>query len=337
MSTTTRRTHEALDLLLDECDTLDIEVTVQGLGEDQVILRGPRGEPIEVSLRPGHAPMTEQVLRGLRFTFEELPLLVRGDSKEIRLLTPRIALARLLPSVYSFTHNRYGSVPGTEVVRARFSAAVFRTMAESPGARHLGTAYLGLLETPAGPLLAERRVDPCNLEVRVKRYHIGSPVHRYRFTEQHPTVAGPPLGRWSRFETPVVCFDWRHPLTDEEGVRLADEPISDDYAAVWMIDAGHGKRLAADAFGWLEDRFGSAGLRLIDICFFVDRSGTTLYGEISPDCMRVRSAASDDSRSLDKDQWRSGGRPEELLARYQELYRRVFPNHTATKEQEEER
>jgi phosphoribosylaminoimidazole-succinocarboxamide synthase len=173
-------------------------------------------------------------------------------------------------------------------------------------------------------LLAERRVDPGNLEVRVKRYHIGSPVHRYRFTEKHPTVAGPPLARWTRFTTPVVCFDWRQPLTDAGGVRLADEPLPDDYAAVWIADTTRAKQLARDTFDWLEKLFARSGLQLIDICFFIDRSGTVIFGEISPDCMRVRSSASDDAEALEKDVWRSGGEPDELLARYRRLHQMVF-------------
>src|SRR5262249_15058441 len=134
----------------------------------------------------------------------------------------------------------------------------------------------------------------------------------------------PPLQRWSRFERPVVCFDWRHPLEDESGNRLADEPVSDDYAAVWIDDVARAKSLARSAFEWIERRFHRVGLQLIDICFFIDRTGTVLYGEISPDCMRVRSHASSDAEALDKDHWRFGGEPGEVLARYRQLHELVF-------------
>lgn len=314
----------AAQLLQDLCTDLELHVRVDDADHDLLTVTGPHGEQVVVDTDPRRPSMIEQVLRGLRFDFAGLPLLVDGDSKEIRLLTPRVTLARLKPSVYSFTYNRYGTVPGTEDVRARFSAAVFALMADSPGPRHLSSAFLGLVESDHGPLLAERRVDPGNLEVRVKRFHIGSPVHRYRFTEDHPTVAGPPLTRWARFDTPVVCFDWRHPLTDEHGVRLADEPLPDDYAAVWIADVAGAKRLATDTFEWLERLFARSGLQLIDICFFIDRSGSVVFGEISPDCMRVRSSASDDADALDKDRWRSGGEPAELLERYEQLHRTVF-------------
>ena len=73
--------------------------------------------------------------------------------------------------------------------------------------------------------------------------------------------------------------------------------------------------------------FWSKGLKLIDICYFIDSSGTVIFGEISPDCMRVRSQATDDSAALDKDEWRSGGSPGDVLERYQLLYKTVFDSH----------
>ncbi|MBD8546791.1 phosphoribosylaminoimidazolesuccinocarboxamide synthase [Sphingomonas sp. CFBP 8760] len=274
--------------------------------------------------------MIEQLLQQLRFDFKALPLLTKGESKEIRLLTPRIALARLLPTVYSFTHRRYGIAPGTDAVRARFSADLFRAMASAPGDRHIAHAFLGLVETEDGPLLAEHVVEPGNIEVRVKRYHIGSPVHRYRFVEDHPTAGGgAPLEKWQRFDQPLVCFDWRHPLTDAGGTALADEPLPDDYAAIWLDDLPRAKRLARDTFLWIEQLFASRGLRLIDICFFIDRTGRVIFGEISPDCMRVRSAASDQAEALDKDEWRSGGEAADVLERYQRLQAIIFGERAA--------
>jgi phosphoribosylaminoimidazole-succinocarboxamide synthase len=221
-------------------------------------------------------------------------------------------------------------VPGTDVVRLRFTAALFRQMAQLPpqAGVPLRSAFLAEIETPDGPLLAERRVDSCNVETRVKRYHIGSPVHRYRYTEQHATTqAGGPLTRWSRLDTPVVCFDWRQPMVDETGARLADEPISDDYAAVWMYNVPHAKELARQAFLWLERLFEAGGLRLVDMCLFIDRQGGMIYGEVSPDCMRVRLDLGDPATSGvgAKDVWRAGGSPDELLRNYEDIYNRVFP------------
>lgn len=319
--------HVEADYLLDVCADLELKVKLQTPAniDDQIALIGPAGETILV--QPGHSDfsMLEQVLFQLKIDFNSLPLLVRGDSKEIRLLTPRIALAKLLPTVYSYTYNRYGIAPGTEVARTYFSAELFRFMAQNPGPYHLASAYLGLVNSDQGLLMAEQVVESCNIEVRVKRFHIGSPVHRYLYTDQHPTRnQGEPLERWSKFETPVVCFDWRHPLKSPEGNRLADEPLPDDYAALWLDDLPTAKKLARDAFLWIEDKFHQAGLQLIDICFFIDRTGQVIYGEISPDCMRVRNGSSVHAESLDKDLWRTGGTPEAVLEKYWRLYELVF-------------
>lgn len=314
------------EYLLDVCRDLQLPVRLISCDRRrQLVLSGPRGEAIRVDAMLTTHSLIEQVLAQLDVDFASLPLLVRGDSKEIRLLSPRIALAKLLPTVYSYTYNRYGVAPGTDATRTRFTARIFRAMATEPGPFQLCSAYLGLVAAPAGPLLAEKVVDTCNLEVRVKRFHIGSPVHRYRYVEQHPTRhRGEPLQRWSRFAEPVVCFDWRHPLRDENGTRLADEPLPDDYAALWIDDLPRAKKLARNAFLWIEQRFARANLLLVDICFFIDRTGTVLYGEISPDCMRVRNIANADAEALDKDSWRSGGSPEAVLAKYEKLYSLVF-------------
>ena len=320
-------TQPEVDYILDVCSDLELNVKLmdsQG-NEGQIILKGPREERIEIDVSKLGTNLFEQVLTQLTFDFDTLPLLVRGDSKEIRLLTSRIALAKLLPTVYSYTHNRYGLAPGTDEVRTLFSAELFRRMASEPGPFHLGSAYLGLIKTAKALLLVEQVVNTCNLEVRVKRFHIGSPLHRYKYTDYHRTCRdGPPLERWTRFQDPVVCFDWRHPLHDENGNRLADEPLSDDYAALWIDDLRAAKSLARNAFLWIEQKFSRAGLQLVDICFFIDRTGTVLYGEISPDCMRVRNGASAYAEAFDKDLWRSGGSPEEILAKYGRLYDLVF-------------
>lgn len=327
--------YSAVELLLDQCNDLALDSKVESADDLAIRLIGPHRESIQVDLDDARHSMIEQVLRGIECEFQSLPVLVQGESKDIRLLTPKISVAKLIPSVYSFTNNRSGQVPGTELVRARFSAGIFRALECMPGNRHVSTAFLGLIETQEGPLLAERVVQPSNLEIRVKRYHIGSPLHRYLYTDRYPTArGGPPLARWPRFDAPVVCFDWRHPLTDDQENRLADEPISDDYAGVWLDNPARAKQLAGDTFRWIEDLFERSGLLLIDICFFIDQTGTVIFGEISPDCMRVRSKASDAAEALDKDQWRSGGAPQQVLERYESLYDRVFGPYHAERNKE---
>ncbi len=273
------------------------------------------------------------IITGLHLNFNELPLLVEGESKIIRLLGNSIVLEMFKPTVYSFSKNRYGIVEGTEEIRARFTAEIFKHMNlfnNKEGNYKLNNAFLGMINSPEGTIIAQKRLEPGNLEVRVKRFHVGSPVHRYRYTWKYPTVTenGKPLQKWDRFKSPVVCFDWRNPLTDDDGNRLADEPISDDYAAIWIEDVPSAKQLASETFLWLEQLFGNAGLTLIDICFFIDQSGKYIFGEISPDCMRVREGTKSpgDLQSLDKDLWREGEKEENLKKSYERLYNLIFNN-----------
>lgn len=272
----------------------------------------------------GEETLLERALRTIPLDFDALPLLCEGESKILRLWTDKVVVERFKPTVYSFTMNRYGLAEGTEAIRVRFTAEVFRRMAKLGIAE---SAFLALIESEDGPLLVQRLVDSCNVETRIKRYHIGSPVHRYRYTERHGTAhSGPPLARWTRFEQPAVCFDWRHPLRDEEGRALADEPLPDDYAAVWIDDVPRAKEVARSTFLWLEELFAAAGAILVDMCIFIDATGRVIYGEISPDCMRVRigSGAPEDALPLDKDVWRQGRRAEELRDGYERLMNRIF-------------
>jgi phosphoribosylaminoimidazole-succinocarboxamide synthase len=285
-----------------------------------------RQRPVSVT---GPETLLERTIRVLPLDFDSLPLLVEGESKIVRKWTDRLVAIRFKPTVYSYTANRYGEVPGTDWSRLKFTAALFRLMAATKFENDAvpRSAFIAQYETADGPLLIERMVETCNLEVRVKRYHIGSPLHRYRYTEKYPTrYGGSPLVRWSRLDSPVVCFDWRHPLFDEEQNRLPDEPLPDDYAALWIDDFTYAKQVAKQTFLWMERLFETADLRLIDMCIFIDRSGRTIYGEISPDCMRVRLDLNDPSRSeaADKDLWRGGHSPDALRTRYEQLYQRLF-------------
>lgn len=260
-----------------------------------------------------------------KFDFESLPVLYEGESKQTRLWRVGqfglksggdLVAIRFKPTVYSFTNNRYGIVPGTDYTRLRCSSTLLQQMTHGDDA--ISTAFVAEVNTDTGPILIQKRIVPCNLEVRVKRYHIGSPVHRYKFSDLHPSITGDPVRKWTRFNDPLICFDWRNPLQDEDGTRLADEPISDDYASLWMSDIPGSKALAKKAFLWLERRFSACKLTLIDICFLIDKTGTVIYGEISPDCMRVRIGLGDPAHagSFDKDNWRSGSSPFMLAQRY---------------------
>jgi phosphoribosylaminoimidazole-succinocarboxamide synthase len=284
--------------------------------------------PIHLPFDPPDT-LLERVLRAVPLEFDSLPIVVEGESKQVRRWTAHTVITRFKPTVYSYTANRYGWAPGTEKVRVQFTAAVFRRLriADFGNQTPPRSAFMAEVPWHGESLLVERLMETCNLEVRVKRYHIGSPLHRYRYTELHrSTLPTGPVTRWTRFLEPVVCFDWRHPLTDEHGTRLADEPLPDDYARLWMVDVDRAKTVARQTFLWLERFFGDRGVVLIDICLLLDRSGTTLYGEVSPDCMRVSLQPADPTAAARsaKDIWRTGGSPDELLRSYTAIYERIF-------------
>lgn len=272
--------------------------------------------------------LVEQTLRLFPIHFDTLPLYHEGESKEIRSWTDQVLVMRFKPTVYSYTHNRYGTVPGTDHSRIKFTSALFREMKEMHKEYpNLDNAFIAELPSEHDPMIVQKKVKTSNLEIRVKRFHIGSPVHRYRYTEKYETTQKcGPLTRWSLLDEPVVCFDWRNPLHDDHGQRLADEPISDDYAKIWMANVEGGKTLARQTFLWLEKRFKTAGIRLVDICFLIDYYGKTLYGEISPDCMRVQLDMQDveNADAGAKDVWRMGGSPNQLYQNYEYLYHRIF-------------
>ena len=310
--------------------SLDIHTTITNTNiktDDTIIvdLNYFTGKPLPLLFE-----LVEYVIQQIPFQFNSLPFLLEGESKILRLLNSKIVVEQFKPTVYSYTHNRYGEVKGTEELRVLFTTEVFRNLNRYSIAhgKSLKNAFLAIVFSSEGVLLVQEKIEACNLEIRVKRYHIGSPVHRYKYTEEYNTVQTDeaPLNKWSRFIEPIVCFDWRHPLFDENGNRLSDEPISDDYASIWMHDVAEGKRLARETFIFLEKLFRDSGFLLVDICFFIDQSGHILYGEISQDCMRVKNSLRDPSlsESMDKDLWRQGEKEELLAERYHNLYQSIF-------------
>ena len=56
----------------------------------------------------------------------------KRESKILRLWTDRVVVTRFKPTVYSFTMNRSGLAPGTDLSRLRFTATLFRRLATLP-------------------------------------------------------------------------------------------------------------------------------------------------------------------------------------------------------------
>jgi phosphoribosylaminoimidazole-succinocarboxamide synthase len=221
-----------------------------------------------------------------RASFDELPLLAEGESKIVRIIDERRVIVRLKPTLYSYSANRAAVVEGTEKLRLSISRRLWALL-ESQGVpttiTHVGDDYY-----------ISRRVDPPPIEVIVKAALIGTPKHVYKGLERFPTRLSTRLLSGERHE-PYVRFDWRNPLPDRDECMplwLADQ----------FIDTKAAEKLALRAFAVLSEFLSDRGIDLLDICFFVSRNGDSLFGEVSPDCMRAKYRLTD----LDKDVWRKG-------------------------------
>lgn len=263
--------------------------------------------------------------------FNKLPLVVEGESKEVRYCGKGEVIIRLKPTIYSFTHNRTGVIAGTDTLRLEAIRALLPCL-RAAGIRH---TYIDannrwikskLVLQPAtndnprpfrptdlgDDELARLPVAP-PIEVVVKKMHSGTPKHRYYMMDGVPMSSGRRIEADSPYPTPIVRFDWRNPMHDADGKRLADEVLPETMAE-WYIDVNEAQRTAMDAFQALDKFMQNRGLNLWDICFFVATDGKTMFGEVSPDCLRVRAA---DSTPLDKDIWRSGGSSQTVKQKWQ--------------------
>ncbi len=266
--------------------------------------------------------------------FETLPLVAEGHSKIVKYIGDGRVITKLKPTVYSYTHNRAGEIPGTDDLRLRASRALFNVIRYSVDHAYeeFGDDYIvsklvlpentGALAQPFLPTdLTPDEIDrlprATPIETVVKRYHTGTPKHRYFGMDGSRRRSGTTRGVGEKIETDkkypelVVRFDWRNPIVDDEGNRLADEVLPDQMAD-WFIDTNKAKFTARLAFSALERHLSKVGLELWDICFFITEDGKMIFSEISPDCMRVKL----NDKSLDKDLWRSGNSSNKVLEKW---------------------
>lgn len=247
----------------------------------------------------------------LHTEFEKLPPLVRGESKDVRLIDDDRVAIRFLPTVYSFTHNRCGEVPGTAELRVR-SSEILTKVLSTAGLDH---AY----ESFHGDIVVAKKVDPPPIEIIVKGRHLGTPKHRYFGMNKYPTRHGNRIEVGERYPRPWVRFDWRNPLRHPDTKdRLADEVLGEDLADEF-IDVARSKATALRAWTAMHLALARVGIELVDICLFLDVTGTLIFGELSPDCARFRYQ----DRDLDKDVWRKGGDSQLVLDRWREFVDRV--------------
>ena len=247
--------------------------------------------------------------------FEALPLVIEGESKIVRDGGEGLAIIEFKPTIYSFTSNRAGIVPGSGILRLKASK-IFAEVLREGGIDH---AYQDVGERYVASRLIE---DPPPIEVIVKAFHSGTSKHRYvgmggwPVRASHPFYSGMSFGADDGYPAPLVRFDWRNPLKHPEtGVRLADEVLGDKQAD-WFIDVDEARKTALRTYQVLSDFLAERDVVLYDLCLFITHDGRTVFGEISQDCGRFRHF---DLGSLDKDVWRAGGSSDHVLEKWSML------------------
>ena len=258
--------------------------------------------------------------------FDSLPLVTEGESKIIRYMGNGIVAIKYKPTIYSFTHNRTGVIEGTEKLRMRASQ-IFTQVLRQLGVDH---AYLGMHDDlMIAEFIPDSRPDTFHpddvleyddvispLEVVCKDYHVGTPKHRYYQFDQYPTRFGFPVVKpGTKYRETVVRFDWRNPLHDDKGNRLADEAMP-ECMANWYIDTKRATRTATFAFDVLKMFLKKRDIEIQDICFLMNQSGNKIISEISQDCGRYVYKGGE---SLDKDIWRSGGSSEVVAEKWAKI------------------
>ncbi|MQS11297.1 SAICAR synthetase [Streptomyces kaniharaensis] len=217
---------------------------------------------------------------------------IEGRSKRLWHLDEGLCLIEMIPSLRSFTYDRDELVDGTAELRLDFFEYVSARLAE----RGVYTVF----RERVGPVsyLADYRPAP-PFEVIVKNRATGSTIRKYPGLFEEGQV----------LDRPVVKFDYR--------VDPEDQPIGEDYLRLLGVDVEHHRQVALDCNAVLRELL--APLDLWDFCLVIapdDKHGLVVNSEISPDCMRLKSA---DGRPYDKDMFRQGAGREDILARWAEL------------------
>lgn len=256
----------------------------------------PSTLPVSMSELSLLSEETSRYVDELDARFESFPLFCEGESKIVREITPELVIVRMKPTLFSYKANRAGVVAGTDSLRLQISRILWQCLADAGVAipvKGVGTqSYIS------------EKVTPVPIEVIVKAAQVGTPKHIYTHMGEIPTRYGSYIQPGDLHE-PYVRFDWRNPL-----------PGKDECMPIWLadqyIDTQEAEKTALKSFKALQDLMVPKGLHLQDICFFVTQDGKGVYGEVSPDCMRVKYEGDD----LDKDVFRQGKSDDVVLSKY---------------------
>jgi hypothetical protein len=221
-----------------------------------------------------------------RGEFDGLPLVIRGESKEVRYAgldrdgRPTVVI-RFIPTVYSFTHNRCAELPGSEVPRLRASRRFVEVLAKS-GIRHAYRAVndrwvladlvmphkaefdkygLPVFRHPdLTPEVLARTPKAPPIEVVVKNCLTGTTKHGCiglagsRVRDSHPFYAGRLMEPDGALPEMLVRFDWRNPLKSEPCLRRV---LSQAERKSEAVSADLGRLLAGTSAGEVRGEAGT--------------------------------------------------------------------------------
>lgn len=254
----------------------------------------------------------------IRDRWDELAVLRRGESKDIRIINDDHVMVRMIPSLYSYTHNRSAMIEGTDSARL----VSFEKLTEILLASGVQVAAIAFGQDyyVTRRLMKDGRDYVPPVEVIVKARHVGTPKHNLYRIGDYKTLRDCVFSP-DQPHAPYVRFDYTNPLMNAENKRLRDECIPNQLAA-HFIDVDAAEQTAIAAFCALYAHLSKCGVRLDDICFKIDHTGRIIFGEVSPDCMRaVWVGDQADFYGLSgidtsKDTFRAGSSEDEVKARY---------------------
>lgn len=202
--------------------------------------------------------------------FEQLPLFFEGNSRILKeSLDPEILICKLKPTVFSIKENGPVFVEGIDKPRTAINALLCELL-------HNNGIKTSTLRTVEDLIFTQKQTVP-PIEVVVKGSLVGSPKHIYKGIGQIPTRSNAYL---SDLHAPYVRFDWRNPLPFEDHCM----PTA---LAHHFIDTEQASKTALTAYKVLQKFFQDHNLNLLDICFFMNTSGTVICAEISTDNTRI--------------------------------------------------
>lgn len=189
--------------------------------------------------------------------FKKMPLVVEGESKEVRYAGKGLVVIRYKPTIYSFKANRCGVVEGSDVLRLR-ATKIFLDVLREAGVKH---AYHEVNDSwvladlilqpvtrhdpkPFRPNdLSEEEIQKLAvappIEVVIKCMHSGTSKHRYfgmagfSIRGSHPFYSDVKIQDDKAYPQTMVRFDWRNPLYDRKKRGPKNLILKKIYDAVW--------------------------------------------------------------------------------------------------------